>query len=389
MDVLVLKEASLQIWQFRAAPHPQLVTAYGVHVAFFPSSPDSVKLPDILIVSLSYCPIVVQTKTYTSTVQRPPIAVGKLLPTQAIQLSITCLDCVRLCQFGSLDLADWRLRSREPNTILQWQAIRSVTATCFSVFCYLTGGVQESQASRPQSQYRNSMSSTPSHNLPIRHSTSRHHSHSVSLGAINPSHRVTRRKSMTSTAVNNAAAIAAALNGTDDKSHGASILANRHSLTLKHNGNTRANDSMMADNSVGLMGRSGHVGDRNADHGIARDESAIDDSVLAEENNGNISKARSRRASEGAHLSKSEGKRASGELRCDKCGKGYKHSSCLTKHLSVCPSSISSSLSHLGSTIFSLSHLASMRQKHMSCRRIFDYHWSPFVDLILQMGAYT
>ena len=51
----------------------------------------------------------------------------------------------------------------------------------------------------------------------------------------------------------------------------------------------------------------------------------------------NINKARARRASEGSHLRK-EGKRvAGGELRCDTCGKGYKHSSCLNKHLSVAP----------------------------------------------------
>lgn len=47
-------------------------------------------------------------------------------------------------------------------------------------------------------------------------------------------------------------------------------------------------------------------------------------------------KSRIRRASEGSRLAKGEGKRTSGsELRCEKCGKGYKHSSCLTKHLSV------------------------------------------------------
>jgi hypothetical protein len=49
-------------------------------------------------------------------------------------------------------------------------------------------------------------------------------------------------------------------------------------------------------------------------------------------------KARTRRASEGSQLRKGEGKRTSGgELRCETCGKGYKHSSCLTKHLSVSP----------------------------------------------------
>ncbi|KAL8667250.1 MAG: hypothetical protein Q9202_000823 [Teloschistes flavicans] len=76
------------------------------------------------------------------------------------------------------------------------------------------------------------------------------------------------------------------------------------------------------------------------------DSALIDDDELMQDGNDALdgiprgrvdrgaSKARARRASEGAHLSKSEGKRASGELRCEKCGKGYKHSSCLTKHLS-------------------------------------------------------
>lgn len=57
-----------------------------------------------------------------------------------------------------------------------------------------------------------------------------------------------------------------------------------------------------------------------------------------------------RRASEGAHvvLGGPEGStsgrgsraRSGSELKCEKCGKGYKHSSCLTKHLFVLPSSI-------------------------------------------------
>ena len=45
-----------------------------------------------------------------------------------------------------------------------------------------------------------------------------------------------------------------------------------------------------------------------------------------------------RRASEGSKSNKPDGKRASAtELKCEKCGKGYKHSSCLTKHLLVYP----------------------------------------------------
>lgn len=46
-------------------------------------------------------------------------------------------------------------------------------------------------------------------------------------------------------------------------------------------------------------------------------------------------KNRNRRASEGSHLIKGEGKKSAADLRCDTCGKGYKHSSCLTKHLYV------------------------------------------------------
>ncbi|KAI9837983.1 MAG: hypothetical protein M1819_006137 [Sarea resinae] len=46
-----------------------------------------------------------------------------------------------------------------------------------------------------------------------------------------------------------------------------------------------------------------------------------------------LSKARARRASEGQHLVKGERRPNGSELRCEKCGKNYKHSSCLTKHL--------------------------------------------------------
>jgi hypothetical protein len=67
-------------------------------------------------------------------------------------------------------------------------------------------------------------------------------------------------------------------------------------------------------------------------------EAVTDGPALAsmpEHEKGN-SKTRNRRASEGSRLSKGDGKRASGsDLRCEKCGKGYKHSSCLTKHLLV------------------------------------------------------
>jgi hypothetical protein len=67
-------------------------------------------------------------------------------------------------------------------------------------------------------------------------------------------------------------------------------------------------------------------------------ESAIEDDpndMSADEPEDENQKARIRRASDGQPLMK-EGKRSSRiELKCEKCGKGYKHSSCLTKHLFV------------------------------------------------------
>lgn len=47
------------------------------------------------------------------------------------------------------------------------------------------------------------------------------------------------------------------------------------------------------------------------------------------------SKSRNRRASEGSRAQKERSKSTAGELKCETCGKGYKHGSCLTKHLLV------------------------------------------------------
>ncbi|KAL3964716.1 hypothetical protein ACCO45_001720 [Purpureocillium lilacinum] len=69
---------------------------------------------------------------------------------------------------------------------------------------------------------------------------------------------------------------------------------------------------------------------------IVKDSSAIDDEThdgSADEAATKFQKARIRRASDGQPLAKESKKSNRVEVRCEKCGKGYKHSSCLTKHL--------------------------------------------------------
>ena len=186
-------------------------------------------------------------------------------------------------------------------------------------------------------QNRLSVSGTPSSSTPRRNSVSRSHGHSVSLGTFNPDHRVTRRKSINSSTLSNAGAIRAAMNL---EAEGATARSShRRSLPAKGNRNSQGFSS-------------GLDGSKNGPYTYGEsvdqaDESAVADDMAPGQPAGSMSKARARRASEGSHLN--GGKRASGELRCEKCGKGYKHSSCLTKHLSVFPypSSLSRELAYL------------------------------------------
>jgi len=189
----------------------------------------------------------------------------------------------------------------------------------------------------------------PSSSLSARQPSSRNHSHahSYSLGAINPSHRVTRRKSMTSAAATNVAAMVAAIHEAPESSYTIGTPSNRRSMTLNRGlgfkgteptsvgGTSGASDYPLSDIGTAHVQASNPAVSANF---AAGDDSAVADDMPSSglENNGTNNKGRGRRASEGAHLVKGGGKRISGgELRCDQCGKGYKHSSCLTKHLSV------------------------------------------------------
>jgi len=87
-----------------------------------------------------------------------------------------------------------------------------------------------------------------------------------------------------------------------------------------------------------MPGRAPPLGAGSYSGTAAQGEAVVDGPALASMAEHKLAEAKSRvrRASEGSRLKGPDGKRASGsELKCEKCGKGYKHSSCLTKHLSV------------------------------------------------------
>ncbi|KAF2502743.1 hypothetical protein BU16DRAFT_18039 [Lophium mytilinum] len=150
--------------------------------------------------------------------------------------------------------------------------------------------LKEPTPARPtSSQHRTSLSSTAL-SLP---SKSRIHSHSVSVGSINPAHRVGRRKSMSSTSKANLRLQGPTLQHSDMPS------------SLPNNGS------------------------------IFNETAVSDGPMLASmpETEKVNNKARLRRASEGSHLKANKRLVSGSDLKCEKCGKGYKHSSCLTKHL--------------------------------------------------------
>ncbi|KAF3038282.1 hypothetical protein E8E12_002784 [Didymella heteroderae] len=184
---------------------------------------------------------------------------------------------------------------------------------------------------RPASQHRHS-SNHMAGSLPKSRPHS--HSHSLSVGSINPAHRVTRRKSMSTTAGSNVAAMAAVAKGIA----GAPLVEQPH-----HNPARRLSKPATQFRGPSLVHSQSmatsmpHNGSPFSSYSAAKSEAVQDGPALAslpESEKGN-SKSRMRRASEGAsRLAKGDGKRTSGsELKCEKCGKGYKHSSCLTKHL--------------------------------------------------------
>ncbi|KAI0435083.1 hypothetical protein F5Y09DRAFT_103735 [Xylaria sp. FL1042] len=189
---------------------------------------------------------------------------------------------------------------------------------------------------RPLTQHRQSISSGSTSAMssvrPPSHSRNNSHTLSALSGVHNPTHRVTRRKSMTNPAAN-AAAVVAALQEVGEKVAALPIaVTSRRGTTSKSPAAARA----------AVVGSLPSPPASLPTHRFTMhpkpegQESAIDDDsndMSADEGESGLQKARIRRASDGQPLTKEGRKSNRVELRCDKCGKGYKHSSCLTKHL--------------------------------------------------------
>ncbi|KAJ4292322.1 hypothetical protein N0V88_005954 [Collariella sp. IMI 366227] len=190
------------------------------------------------------------------------------------------------------------------------------------------------QTSRPLSHRPSISSATVPGGLNLsRQSHSRNNSHSLLGSALGGAHRITRRKSMTNTGAN-VAAVAAALQESGDMAMPLPITINSRRNTISKSGLSRPGlVGSLPSPPASLPTRRFVTG-----HGsVGVQDSAIDDELndmSGDDAEAAFQKARVRRASDGQPLVK-EGSRKSSrpELRCEKCGKGYKHSSCLNKHL--------------------------------------------------------
>lgn len=195
------------------------------------------------------------------------------------------------------------------------------------------------QTSRPLS-HRPSVSSNPLPALSVaRQPHSRTNSHSLLSGSLNSNHRVTRRKSMTNTGANVAALAAALQQESGDKAMPLPISINARRNTISKNGLSRSAVVGSLPSPPASLPTHKFI---TSDGTVNMQDSAIDDEVHMSGDEGDNSnngssgaqKNRNRRASDGQQPAPKESRKINRpELRCEKCGKGYKHSSCLTKHL--------------------------------------------------------
>ena len=140
---------------------------------------------------------------------------------------------------------------------------------------------------------------------------------------------------MSSNTASNVAAMAAAVREAGDTSLGMPISNRRDTMSKTASARSGAPGGLPSPPASLPSHRMRLTSTGKLDHG----ESAIDDEQhdddMDEEEETGFKQSRMRRASEGQHLIKDGKKANGGDLKCDKCGKGYKHSSCLSKHLFV------------------------------------------------------
>ncbi|TQV99923.1 hypothetical protein V2A60_005341 [Cordyceps javanica] len=180
-------------------------------------------------------------------------------------------------------------------------------------------------SSRPLTHQRPSLSATSS-SLPTRQTHARNSSHSLLTGALNPNHRVTRRKSVTNQTAN-VAALTAAIADADPATAIPITNASARRNTISKAAKMSIAASLPSPPASLPLQRS------LADSKLHQDSAIDDDSMSGDDADGSVDGSRARRASDGQPLTKDGKKSNRVEVRCETCGKGYKHSSCLTKHL--------------------------------------------------------
>lgn len=141
---------------------------------------------------------------------------------------------------------------------------------------------------------------------------------------------------MTNTGAN-VAAVAAALQESGDMAMPLPITVSSRRNTISRNGLSRSAVVGSLPSPPASLPTHKFVAEHGANN--AGQDSAIDDElndISGDDADSAFQKARVRRASDGQPLAKEGGRKSNRpELRCEKCGKGYKHSSCLSKHLFV------------------------------------------------------
>lgn len=189
-------------------------------------------------------------------------------------------------------------------------------------------------STRPLTHQRSPMSSSASSALTGRqsHARTNSHSHSLLAGALNPTHRISRRKSITTPGAN-VAALAAAIRESEQGGAIPITSGGRRNTITKHTTVRAGLVDSLPSPPASLPNKSALL-----DAKREAQESAIDDDsneLSSDEAAAKFDQIRIRRASDGQPLTKDGKKSNRVEVRCETCGKGYKHSSCLTKHLLV------------------------------------------------------